>query len=315
MRSVPVARPPRGEDAAEHDLRRDAAATSLADPDLFLAIDDLDLSTRALVDAVVAGNHRGAKVGPGSEFAQHRDYRIGDDLRRINWRLYGRTRRLHVKEVFAEATMPVHLVLDASASMRTGTPTKSRYAAQLAAAFAFLALRGRDPVGLRVARRTVVEALPARAASTQFQDILAALEAHAPADAGDLGAALGEVAESCRQRGLVVVVSDFVGAVEPTCASLAMLREIGHEVIAVQVLAPVEVELPAAGDFEFIDPESGAPVKTAVEPIREPYAAAVRAWRAELRAACEALGVHWRSVTTAEPLAPLLQDVTAALRG
>jgi uncharacterized protein (DUF58 family) len=78
------------------------------------------------VDAVLAGSHRGAKIGAGSEFAQHRDYRLGYDLRQINWRLDGRTRRLHVKEVFAETTMPVQLVLDASASMRTGAPvTKS----------------------------------------------------------------------------------------------------------------------------------------------------------------------------------------------
>jgi uncharacterized protein (DUF58 family) len=83
----------------------------------------------------------------------------------------------------------------------------------------------------------------------------------------------------------------------------------------VQVLAPVEVELPHKGDFEFIDPESGAPVKTAVEPIREPYAAAVRAWREALRGKCEGLGVHWRSVTTADALAPLLRDLAAALQG
>ena len=108
---------------------------ALADPDLFLAIDDLDLSTRALVDSVLAGSHRGAKIGPGAEVAQHRDYRRGDDLRQINWRLYGRTRRLFIKEVFAEAKMTVQLLLDASASMRTGAPiSKYRYAARLAAA-------------------------------------------------------------------------------------------------------------------------------------------------------------------------------------
>jgi uncharacterized protein (DUF58 family) len=288
----------------------------LTDPEIFLAIDDLELSTRALVDAVLIGSHRGAKVGPGSEFALHRDYRLGDDLRQINWRLYGRTRRFYVKEAYAEATMPVQLVLDASASMRTGAPvTKSRYAARVAAALAFLALRGRDPVGLRVMRSALVEALPARAASTQFQDILAALELHAPADTGDLGTALREVAESCHQRGVIIVLSDFVGATGTLRPELAALREIGHEVIAVQVLAPLEVELPADGDFEFIDPESGASVKTAVETIRDQYAAAVRAWREELREMCETMGVHWRSVTTSQPLAPLLQDLVAALHG
>jgi uncharacterized protein (DUF58 family) len=292
-----------------------AEPDTLVDPDLFLAIDDLDLATRALVDSVLSGSHRGAKLGPGSEFAQHRDYRIGDDLRQINWRLYGRTRRLYIKEFFAEAKMPVQLLVDASASMRTGTPvSKYRYAARAAAALALLGLRGRDPVGLRIAQRSGVEALIARATSTQFPDILAALEQRSPADACDFGAALEEIAASCRHRGMVVILSDFIGASESLGTRLATLRDIGHEVAAVQVLAPIEIELPKEGDFEFTDPETGAIIKTAVEPIRENYAAAVAAWRQELGRMCATLGVHWHSVTTRAPLAPLLRDLVEAFR-
>lgn len=292
------------------------ATDPLVDPDLFLSIDDLELSTRALVDAVLMGSHRGANIGPGSEFAQHRDYRPGDDLRQVNWRLYGRTRRLHVKQSFAEATMPVQIVVDASASMRTGSPiSKSRYASRLAAALAYLALRNRDPAGLRVARRSVVETLPARATSTQFQDILAVLDQHPPEDTCDLTHTLAEVLDTCRQRGMVVILSDFLESSDAFYSQLGTLREFGHEVLALQILAPLEVELPPEGDFEFIDPETGTPVKTAVEPIREPYAAAVRAWREELQAQCTARGVHFRSVTTAEPLAPLLRNLLATLHG
>jgi len=117
----------------------------LADPELFLAIDDLDLATRALVDSALAGNHRGTSLGPGAEFAQHRAYRLGDDLRQINWRLYGRTRRLQVKEVFAEAKMPVQILVDASASMRTGTPvTKYFFAARLPRSFPTSSRRSSD---------------------------------------------------------------------------------------------------------------------------------------------------------------------------
>jgi uncharacterized protein (DUF58 family) len=297
-------------------MRAEATSTPpLADPDLFLAIDDLDLSTRALVDSVLSGNHRGAKVGPGSEFAQHRDYRLGDDLRQINWRLYGRTRRLFVKEVFAEAKMPIHLLVDASASMRTGRPiSKYRYAARVAAALALIGLRGRDPVGLRIARAVLVETLFARAVSTQFSDILAALEQWSPEESGDLAAALEEVAESCRQRGVVVVLSDFIECSDSLGTHLAALRDIGHEVAAVQILAPEEVELPEEGDFEFSDPETGRIIKTAVEPIRDRYAAEVRTWRESLRITCESLGVHLRSVTTNAALAPLLRELIVSLR-
>jgi uncharacterized protein (DUF58 family) len=286
---------------------------SLADPELFLAIDDLELATRALVDSVLIGHHRGAKLGAGTEFSQHRDYRRGDDLRQVNWRLYGRTRRLFVKEVFAESTMTVRLLVDASASMRIGEPiSKYRYAAQVAAALALLALRTRDPVGLSVLRETVSTHLGPRANSTQFVDLLAALD-QAPNGKCDLIGGMSELVESSRNRGMVVVLSDFVGPETGLRASLAALRDFGHEVVLVQVLAPFEIELPESGDFEFVDPETGHLIKTPVEPIRGRYAVAVKAWRKRLQQSCEELGVHWHSASTRKPMAPLLHDLVESL--
>jgi uncharacterized protein (DUF58 family) len=210
--------------------------------------------------------------------------------------------------------MTVQLLLDASASMRTGEPvSKYRYCSRLAAALALIVLRGRDPVGLRIVGRSLLERLSARATLTQFVDILAALDKQCPGDHCDLEGALDEVLESSRQRGVIFVLSDFIGATNALHTKVAALRDFGHEVVLLQVLAPLEIALPASGDFEFTDPETGERVKTAVEPIRDRYAAAIEAWRHDLRAKSEALGAHWHSASSRDPMAPLLRELVSNL--
>ncbi|MEO7318150.1 MAG: DUF58 domain-containing protein [Chthoniobacteraceae bacterium] len=286
-------------------------APELVDPELFLAIDDLELATRSLVDSVLSGAHRSDRTGPGAEFAQHRDYQPGDDLRHINWRLFSRTRRLYVREFRAETSMPVYVVVDASASMRIGQPhSKLRYATRVAAALAYLALRGRDAVGLRIARGGAIEVLPARATFTQFGDILAKLDTQIAGGAGDLGAAIDELCETCRKRGTVFILSDFADGETALLSGLSTLREMGHDVSAVQILAPFEECLPATGDFDFFDPESGTQKRAAADLVRDGYARAVRDWRQRLSDGSDAIGTRWTSITTASPLEPLLGKLT-----
>ncbi len=285
-------------------------SADLADPALFLAIDDLELATRALVDSVLAGAHRSDRLGLGAEFAQHRDYQPGDDLRHINWRLFSRTRRLYVREFRAETAMPVYVVVDASASMRIGEPhTKYRYAARIAAALAYLALRGRDAVGLRIAQGGAIEALAARATFAQFGDILAKLDEQRPEGTGDLGAAMDELMETCRRRGMIFILSDFADDEAALLAGLSTLCEMGHDVSAIQILTPAEENLPAHGDFEFVDPESGRITRTSADAVREPYARSVREWRRRLAEGCENAGVRWISVTTDAAMETLVRDL------
>jgi uncharacterized protein (DUF58 family) len=286
-------------------------SSDLVDPELFLAIDDLELATRALVDSVLVGAHRSDRLGLGAEFAQHRDYQPGDDLRHINWRLFSRTRRLYVREFRAETSMPVYIVVDASASMRVGEPhSKYRYAARIGAALAYLALRGRDAVGLRVVQGGSVDALAARATFAQFGDILAKLDEQNPAGSGDLGIAFDELIATCRRRGMVFILSDFADDETALVAGMSTLREMGHDVSAIQILAPIEESLPAQGDFEFIDPESDRKLRTAADAVRERYSHAVRAWRQRLGEGCASAGVHWNSVTTDAPMEILVKELT-----
>src|SRR5688572_4838612 len=148
---------------------------SLQDPDLFLAIEDLDLVARVLVDGVLSGMHRSRSLGGGTEFHGYRDYIPGDDLRRVDWNLWARSDRLCTKVMRAETNMPVYILLDASGSMRTahGPCRKWSWASRAAASLVLCALRGRDPSGLVLLTDCVADFLPAKVGATQFPDALA----------------------------------------------------------------------------------------------------------------------------------------------
>lgn len=276
------------------------------DPEVFLAIDDLDLVGRGLADAVWHGQHQSHKRGPGVEFHSHRPYQSGDDLRRVSWSLFARHKRLYTRESRAESRRPVYLLLDASASMSIehGPSSKLHYARRVLAGAAHLARRQGDAPALRISSGV---ALPARSSADHVSGLCAALVQVAASGSTDLAADLREAGRFCRQRGFIVFVSDFLDKEHATLAELATYRAKGHDVFALQVLDPMEVELPGGGDFDFIEPETNTRLRTAVEPIRKSYARRVADWRANLRREAESHGIRWHSTTTNESLVSTLR--------
>lgn len=288
------------------------ATPPAADPDLFLALDDLELAGRGLADAVWLGRHAGVRQGGGIEFHGHRPYEAGDDLRRINWSLYGRQRRLFTKESRQESRRPVHLIIDASASMGVahGPHPKLRYAARAAAGIAFVASgQGDAPALCLLAGGGVSTALPARSGTAHLSAICATLSKAQPAaGSGGIAAALRKAASLCRSRGFVIFASDFFDDDPDLVGTLSQFRAQGHDVLALQILDPVEARLPESGDFEFIDAESGERLRTESEVVRDAHAAAVDAWRGAIQRACHDAGIRWQSATTADPLVPILRQ-------
>jgi uncharacterized protein (DUF58 family) len=282
----------------------------LLDPEVFLATDDLELVARGLANSIWLGRHAGVWRGSGVEFHSHRPYASGDDLRRINWTLYARHRRLFTRESRQESLRPVYLLVDATGSMAVahGRWAKYRYAACLAAGLAHLAAGQGDAPALAILRANISAVSPPRTGSQQAMGICAALAANAASGPGDLAVALNEARELCRRRGFVVLISDFFDKENVLLSELAQLRAQGHDVFAMQILDPMEAELPAAGDFDFIDPETGARLRTSVEEIRAGYSHRVALWREDLRASALTAGIRWRSATTADPIIPLLRD-------
>lgn len=282
------------------------ASHAVEDPEVFLAIDDLDLVGRGLADAVWHGQHQSLLRGPGVEFHSHRPYQAGDDLRRVNWSLLARHHRLYTRESRAESRRPVHLLLDTSASMSIhhGPSSKLQYAKRALAGAAHLARRQGDAPALHLSADT---ALPPRSSADHVSAICAMLSQCSAAGAISMVDALRASRTFCRQRGFLLFISDFLDREDDMLAELAVYRAQGHDVFALQVLDPMEVALPEGGDFDFIEPEHNTRVRSAAEPIRVAYARKVAAWRASLRHQAESHGIRWHSITTADSLVSTLR--------
>lgn len=286
------------------------ASQQLVDPAFFSRLDNLELRARGIVEGFMHGLHRSPFVGFSVEFASHREYAQGDDLRHVNWKLYARTKRLYVKEFDAETNMNLHLLVDISGSMECANTGRSKlsYGTTLAAALAHLALKQHDAVGITLFADEVVAHLDPRAKPHQLDEILAAIANTKARPKSDASRALHQAAELCRHRGMVVVISDFFDDLEAIKRGLDQLRYRQHEVIAFQIWDPWERDLPLDGNICFSDLETREEITTHAEGIRENYLVAINHWRAELQRECLNRGVDHIEMTTDDALDKALLD-------
>jgi len=285
-------------------------ADTVMDPEVFLALDDLELVGHGLAEAVLLGRHTSQRSGSGTEFHKHRSYLAGDDLRRVNWALFARHRKLFTKESRLEARRPVHLLVDGTGSMgaSNGPWTKFRYAARVAAGIAWLAEGQGDSTSLALMRKGLEGVIPGGSGHRHYAGICATLASATPDGEGDMDRIAEEMPLFCRKPGFVILISDFFEREDELIGHLAGLKLRGHDVMALQLLDPFEAELPSEGDYHFIDLESGDRLRTSVEELRASHSATVTSWRARLAARARASGIHWISSTTAGPIIPLLRD-------
>ena len=291
----------------------DRAARELIDPQFFATLEDLGLIARTAVEGFLQGLHRSPYVGFSVEFASHREYLPGDDLRHLNWKLFGRQDRLYVKQYDAETNLDLHLLVDWSGSMTTRSVrlSKQRYAACLAAALAHLALKQRDAVGLTLFAGGVLEHLKPRAKPNQLDEVLHSLTGIPLAARADSVKVLHEVAELMPRRGLVVLISDLFYDPAEVLAGLDHFRFQGHDVLVFQVLDPLERWLPVEGSVRFHDLETGEELVTEADAIRPAYEAAVGRWLEELEQGCRTREIDRVVLTTDTPLARALSDYLA----
>ena len=277
-------------------------------PDVLARIDRLELLARQVVEGALAGRHKSPRHGFAVEFAQHREYAPGDDIRHIDWRVFARTERYHLKQYEQETNLVAWLVVDASESMRVGTTgvTKHDAACTLAGALAHLVTGQADAAGLLVYADAVRARLKPSGQPGQVRDVLRALGETPPAGAARTGAVLRDAAGSLGRRGVVFVVSDFLDDVGDLVAGLKALKTQRHDVAAIQVLDPAEITFPFRQPTLFRGLESLPEVTTDPVAVRDGYLKAFRAHQAELAAACRTLGVDLSTV-------PADADLGAAL--
>ncbi len=279
----------------------------LLTPGELAALGNLELVARRVVEGFVAGLHRSPHRGFSVEFAEHRAYQPGDDLRFVDWRMFGRSDRYYVKQFEEETNLRAYLLLDASGSMAWSSrpevlPTKLWYARQLTACLALLLLRQNDAVGLAVFDQEVRARVPARARTTHRREILRALASVDARGETEAAAPLRDIARRMRRRGLVILVSDLLVDPEASRLALRFLRHRGHEVLVLHIMDPGERELPGLRDARFVDPETGEELPASVADLRAEYREAVREAVAEWRAALAPEGMDYAVVDTSQPM-------------
>ena len=288
----------------------------LLDPHDVSALGGIELVAEGVVEGFLSGLHRSPYRGFSVEFAEHRPYQPGDELRYLDWKVVGRRDRLYVKQFEEETNLRATLVLDASRSMAwSGDPehrlTKFDYATRLAAALALVLLRQRDATGLIAFDETVRCAITPRARPGQWHVVARALLELEPGGSTAAEGALARVSDLLRRRGLVVFVSDLLVDRELVLLALRYLRHRGHQVMVFHLLDPAEVDLAAVAESRFVDPESREGVVASPRDLRREYRAtverAVSAWRRALRSG----GIAYHRVTTDMPFGHALRRAAA----
>ncbi len=281
------------------------------DPDVLAGLSGLSVRVRSVVEGVLSGLHRSPFRGSSSEFAEHKEYASGDELRTIDWKLVGRTDRYYVKQFQDETNLAAYLVLDLSASMDFGAPLRKHdYAAVLAGSLCYLLTDQIDMVGLSLIRPTGAEAVPARAARTHVGHILEMLEEAEPGKgACDLAAGLDELLERMRRRSLVVVISDLLTDEEPVLAALSRLRSRPAEVVLLHVLSPEELRFGYKEASRFVDPEDGRELPADPESVRDAYNRQLEAFLTRWRENTLARGITYRLVDTSRAPDRVLREL------
>lgn len=280
------------------------------DPAVLAKIGALDLRARRLVEGFISGMHRSPFHGFSIEFAEHRKYAQGDDLRHLDWKVYGRTDKHYVKQYEQETNLHLLLAVDCSASMTyrsAGAPMSKRdYATTLAAAIAYLALHQSDAVGLATFDSRLHKTHRASNTPTHWRTIVTELEHASGAGATAFGPVMNALADSLHSRHMVVIVSDLFADARTILAGVKHLRHRGHEPIVLHVLDPAERTFPFDGATEFDGLEDHDRIRAEPGAVRRRYVELVRQWVADIRSGCLGEHVDYELVDTGEAPAAAL---------
>ena len=279
----------------------------------FLAqLERLSLASRRVFRGHVKGERRSPRKGQSVEFSDYRAYGVGDDLRYVDWNIYGRTDRLHVKLFVDEEDLCVHLLLDASASMGFGRPSKLEYGIRLAAALGFIGLVNLERVGVGIVREQVGEGWAPTRGRNQFMALAGFLSAVQPGGGTSLNSGLANYAARGREPGIAVVLSDFLdpGGYE---AGLRALLERRFDIHVVHLLDPSEMNPEFAGDLRLVDSETGEVRELTIDgdAVRS-YRARLHQFLETLEGFCHAQEIGYHRVVTDSPVETV---VLSQLRG
>ena len=278
-------------------------------PHVLSRLERLELRARKVVDGWLVGRQASPYRGAATEFAGHRPYAPGDEVRHLDWKVYARSRRLVLKQFHEETHLPCWLVVDSSRSMAYGDArdwSKLDHAATIAACLALVLMHQQDAPGLAAGRPAQPRLVPPAADPQQVARIAQVLESLTPAGESDVAALLTDVSARWRRRGLVVVIGDFLDDVRPLEAALRGLRQRRHEAIVMQTLHGDELTFPFEGVTEFRGLEGGGRLETDPAALRRSYLTELEKLLRDVEQACRRAGAEYLRVDMREPLETVL---------
>jgi len=283
---------------------------AIVDPRALMAMRNLELRARVVVEGFLTGLHRSPYHGFSVEFTEYRQYTPGDDTRYLDWRLYARSDRYYLKKFEDETNLRCHLLVDQSRSMEYGSLgySKADYARTLAATLGWFLNGQGDAVGLFTFDSEVREYLPARHRHGHLRQLMLALEKRGSGRETNLNAPLRRMSELIRKRGVVVLISDLLAPVDELERSLGRLTAAGHEVILFQVLDPNELAFDFHQATLFEDVESGREVYLNPDSLRAEYQRKLAEHSDGVEGVCRRLGISFHRVTTDRALELNLSD-------
>jgi len=288
------------------------------DPKVLSKITRLDLQARLVVEGFISGLHRSPFHGFSVEFASHREYVPGDDIKHIDWKVHAKTDRYYIKQYEEETNLKATFLVDVSESMHYPADdgrealNKYHYAAATAASLAFLLLQQQDAVGLAVFDEVLKSYLPASANPNQIKTLVHAMAVVEPKEKTSIETICHQLAEKIPRRGLVCLVSDLFTDLDSLLRGLQHFRHYDHEVMVMHIMDEAELTFPFQGNTQFVGLEEMGRLVVEPRALREGYLEAVNAFCREVKRKCVANRIDYKLISTADHLDAALLAFLAA---
>jgi len=283
-------------------------------PQIIAQLQNIELKARLVVEGFITGLHKSPYHGFSVEFAEHRQYRTGDEIRHLDWKVFARTNKYYVKQFEEETNLRSIIAVDSSASMKfasKGNITKYEYACYLAAALSYMLINQRDAVGLALYDTKINTYLRPSSRLSYIHEILKALASTTPANETGTSLALDVLAEKIKRRGLVCIISDFFDDYDSVINALNHFRHNKHDVIAMQILDPREVDFKFGNSATFKDMETNEEMITQPYQIQRIYSGAIKDFNRRLKKACLNNNIDYHLITTDQPFDKAMREYLA----
>ena len=278
------------------------AGARFVDPKILARVGNLELLAKNVVDGFINGLHRAPFFGASVDFAEHRGYVAGDDIRRVDWKLYARTDRYYIKQYEADTNTNFSILFDVSKSMSFASRgvSKLEYGSFLAACVAYLAHKQRDRVGILTFDADIVKHIPPSA--KHFSMVLHTLDQARAERPGHLSAPLNKMAEHFKRRGILLLISDFYDDPSAILDALKPLRFLGNDLIVFHILDPQEIDFDFDDASTFQDLESGEQVPVVPQSFRAEYRRLIQEHISKLTTMFSEQRIDYALINTSEPL-------------